>query len=332
MSKIKQYLDLLFRPEDYVVAGDLFTTRPKPLFHVNSVVDEFITINPIHPKMDMDTKHKNYIKGLGRRADCNVSQIRNVFLEFDSGTIEEQINLVTRSLPEEFISAVTFSGSKSIHAVIALDSPISREDHALVYDTLIHKFPTTDTTMRNPSRYTRLPGHIRASTGREQSLLHLAKGRVDTAKFMAWINEQERPIGRAPSPKPVRTGSTVTLKSNGVRGELSAKTKDWLRRGSDEGDHYYRLVSAVSDMRAQGYEYEEALDAAEQVFNNILGRDLERKFLINIQGIYNYSEGAMKVQYRAPRKLTVPGYDYTEAQKLLVELENYIGVKNETKS
>jgi hypothetical protein len=135
----------------------------------------YILINPLSgepaPKKSGD--------GDSMRGDSNVKTFRHCLVEFDDLGREDQLRFWSAAkLP---IRALVDSGGKSIHAWLDVqkignvttadewDAHIKRG----LYDRLLTPFGV-DRACSNPARLSRLPGCIRAETGRAQRLLWLS--------------------------------------------------------------------------------------------------------------------------------------------------------------
>ena len=103
--------------------------------------------NPVRPGLDDQTAAK----------DEGVVAFRHALVEFDSVPLEQQFAIVLATrLP---VSAVVYSGGKSLHAWVRVDAP-DRETYKQRV-AAIHALPLLagmDKANKNPSRLTRLPG------------------------------------------------------------------------------------------------------------------------------------------------------------------------------
>jgi hypothetical protein len=92
-------------------------------------------------------------------------------------------------------SAATFSGGKSVHFIVSLETPID-EITWREWATALIRVMGADASTKNPSRFTRLPGSIRKSeTGLiEQALLNL-RGRTPNNIVKSFI------MDHLPAPK-----------------------------------------------------------------------------------------------------------------------------------
>jgi len=103
--------------------------------------------NPVRPGLDDQTAAK----------DEGVAAFRHALVEFDSVPLEQQFATVLATrLP---VSAVVYSGGKSLHAWVRVDAPDRETFKQRV--AAIHALPLLagmDKANKNPSRLTRLPG------------------------------------------------------------------------------------------------------------------------------------------------------------------------------
>jgi RecA-family ATPase len=106
----------------------------------------------------------NPMKNANGKTDNDVAVYRHVLVESDEGTQEQQLGAILKiGLP---ISAITFSGDRSVHALVVVDAP----DHTTYRDRfeIVQQFCTqslglkVDGKNKNPSRFSRMPGARRA--------------------------------------------------------------------------------------------------------------------------------------------------------------------------
>ena len=103
--------------------------------------------NPVRPGLDDRTA----------ATDEGVAAFRHALVEFDSASLEQQFAIVLATrLP---VSAVVYSGGKSLHAWVRVDAPDRETYNQRV--AAIHALPLLagmDTKNKNPARLSRLPG------------------------------------------------------------------------------------------------------------------------------------------------------------------------------
>ena len=136
----------------------------------------YMGINPIRPGLDDRTA----------ASDAGVAAYRHTLVEFDSAPLEQQfaVILATR-LP---VSAIVYSGGKSLHAWVRVDAP-DKETYKRRVDA-IHSLPLLagmDKANKNPSRQTRLPGAQRKDKVQRVVALNLG-----AASWGEWEGLQEQ--------------------------------------------------------------------------------------------------------------------------------------------
>ena len=126
----------------------------------------------------------NPIKGY--REDCNCTAFRNFLVEIDFGPLSEQKAYIDRiGMP---YSAIVFSGNKSLHYLISLDSDLPSENIYRVFSEWILNIVTlADQNTKNPSRSIRIPGAWREPS-KKQRMVEL-RGPVKIADLVAWLNQ-----------------------------------------------------------------------------------------------------------------------------------------------
>jgi len=126
----------------------------------------------------------NPLDGEGRE-DKNVTDYRFALVESDNMPPEKQLALIHEMrLP---CAAITWSGGKSVHAIVHIDAKDKaqyRERVAKLYDHLRKNGFEPDTQNKNPSRLTRCPGWRRGDGW--QRLIE-----AETAEFLSWDEWQD---------------------------------------------------------------------------------------------------------------------------------------------
>lgn len=123
-----------------------------------------------------------------RRLDTNVTSFRNLLIEIDNMPLNEQELYVRSVLP---VTSQVFSGSKSYHFIISLETPLPDIDtYRHTWLRMQKLLPKIDKACKNPSRLSRLPYRIRPETGVEQKL-HFLGSRINTQEFLAMLPEIE---------------------------------------------------------------------------------------------------------------------------------------------
>lgn len=194
---------------------------------VNAIVDKrkynFFSINATHI----------------RRLDDNVYKFRNFLLEFDELDLAKQREIIN-TIPH---STIVFSGGKSLHVIISLETPLeNKQQYNLVAKALLKKVKEADPSTKNPSRFSRTPGAMRGVV--EQSLIYTGN-RIDNKDFSTWLGpiEQEDDY--------VNLGNSL---------HTSPWTKYYLWAGANKGERNSSLYKAACDLLRCGYSTEDIKD------------------------------------------------------------------------
>jgi hypothetical protein len=235
MIKINDFWDVLFNKDEHTCFAlnkygtELFPVRARPPW-----APLFFSINPMRP-------------GESRRDD-NVTCLRNILVEFDKGSSEQQMEML-RGVP---YSTLVWSGGKSHHAVISLEKPCTnREQYTQLFRRIQAKLPALDAVVKNPSRLSRVPGVMR-DNGKLQHLIDVRK-RIGQETLEAWLG---------PIPE--------KLKTEGPKWKslaLSPWTKYFLMFGSSTGSRNTDLLKAACDMFRHGYDFDTIKEKAETVLD-----------------------------------------------------------------
>lgn len=243
MTKLN-FLSCLFDIEEATCFGRF----PKDI-HIQKILSNdgfaaFFSINPMDP-----TK---------TRSDSAVTKYRNILVEMDKMPLEQQDQHITEiGMP---YSTAVYSGSKSIHYIISLEEELADEQ---IYRSFVKRvyravgMEYVDQTCKNPSRFSRLPGHIREETEKEQKLLVVNK-RVPNGELEEWL------LSRGIKPEEVWDNLTPEARSDFKNpGRLYAGTKNFLLYGAQKGEWNARIFKAAADMYRCGFNEEE-------IFNELI--------------------------------------------------------------
>jgi hypothetical protein len=214
---------------------------------------EFFCINPLDSKDNNPTQEWHSAHS-PRRADCNVTKFRNILIEMDNIELEVQLNLIKESgLP--FTTAV-YSGGKSIHFIISLETALTSKDEytalvCKVYKALNFIRPgAVDKANKNPSRLSRLANSLRKDKIKIQKLLVLGS-RVKNKILLDWIEENcpqevlERPISK-----------TTAIYNN--NGRLSPWARNVLMGGVQAGERNVTCFRLACEFAKLGMDSNEA--------------------------------------------------------------------------
>ena len=202
-----EFFDILFDNDEFTCFGNRFATKvssvPPKGYH------EFFCINTLSPEHDYDflTKEgRSY--DVPRRADLNVNCFRNFMYEMDSVGLEDQLRILTKcGIPW---STIVYSGGKSYHAILSLETPLEADYHSYEgvasYKTIWSRIAAyideyalangfknngnttsfVDKSSKNPSRLSRFP-MTRRDNGNIQAIISLGK-RISDREFVELVN------------------------------------------------------------------------------------------------------------------------------------------------
>lgn len=179
---MSNFLSTLFDTEDWTC----FTDSPYgvQIFKWPKDTHIFFSINPIDAFQDLQPSKPWHAVNKPRRADCNVTRHRNFLIEMDNMNLDEQKEYVLSKLP---VSAITYSGGKSLHFIISLKTPVSGQKYTELARRIHKLLPKSDPTQKNPSRLSRLPFRERPD-GKYQELLFLGD-RIEIATLEKLLPE-----------------------------------------------------------------------------------------------------------------------------------------------
>lgn len=205
-ADLKQYLELLFKPDEYVsyVTNDVYKNEDGKYVPAKGIytrtAEDLIESLEEHPD-DLgytvgDWKEEagawirfNPVDGKGIKNE-NVTAYRYALVESDTLPIGEQDELYRRfELP---IAALVYSGGKSLHAIVKIDAPDETEYYNRVdflYNFLQKQGIEIDRQNRNPSRLSRMPGVTRK--GKMQYLAATNIGRKSWSDWMDFVEDKE---------------------------------------------------------------------------------------------------------------------------------------------
>lgn len=244
LIEMDKFIYTVFNENEYTCFSDSPKGTRIWLVEAASTQDAFFSINPMDPDKT--------------RADSSVIKYRNLLVEMDKMPLEQQDQHITEiGMP---YSTAVYSGSKSIHYIISLEEELADEQ---IYRSLVKRvyravgMEYVDQTCKNPSRFSRLPGHIREETGKEQKLLVVNK-RVPNGELEEWL------LSRGIKPEEVWDNLTPEARSDFKNpGRLYAGTKNFLLYGAQKGEWNARIFKAAADMYRCGFNEED-------IFNELI--------------------------------------------------------------
>lgn len=187
------FIENLFDEGERVCSGNLFENKVTLVENLES--KEFFCINPltsvdVHYNKNGTEKQlakRRYMKP--RRADINVSSFRSFLFEMDSIPLINQLEILCNcGIP---FSTIVYSGGKSYHAILSLETPLDgchTENGIDAYkhiwkrlEAKIEKYANelgfnkvVDPSSKNPSRFSRFPLY-KADDREEQKLISVGQ-------------------------------------------------------------------------------------------------------------------------------------------------------------
>lgn len=196
VKHITTFLELLFEPDEYVgyvtevyehdgvlspTRGAYDRTAGQLIEALNSCGGDIGAVLGDYNKQAGAWVRVNPLDGKGVR-DANVTDYRYVLIESDSLPVERQ-NALMREL-ELPIVTLTYTGGKSLHAVVRVDAK-DRDEYrrrvAYIFDVCRKNGLDIDKACRNPSRLSRLPGFERG-----ERLQFLVDTNIGKGSFEEW--------------------------------------------------------------------------------------------------------------------------------------------------
>lgn len=174
---LDNFYDLLFDPEDHTCFGG--NVKSTGVYHYKIPYGRtlnYFTVNALHSTEDLNPTEPYHRKNRPRRADCNVMKYRNIMIEMDScGIPEQKVHIRESKMP---YSTCVYSGGKSLHFIIALETPLQSEEEYKCWWMAIDKIiknlgAKIDPSSVNPSSFSRCPNVYRENKGQTQHLLKI---------------------------------------------------------------------------------------------------------------------------------------------------------------
>ena len=187
---LDNFYNLLFDEDDYICFGEtLKSTGVNHFKFPYGRTRRWFTINALDSKEDRRPTEPYHDKNRPRRADCNIIKFRNIMIEMDSCSIPEQKVYIKQSrMP---YSTCVYSGGKSLHFVISLETPLQSEEEYRCWWKAIYKIMESlgaglDKSTVNPSSFSRCPNAYREDKDKIQHLLKV-NSRIKNEDMLVWF-------------------------------------------------------------------------------------------------------------------------------------------------
>lgn len=242
MTNIADFYTTLFDThEETCWSKDPYGVSTAPVATYAQHADKnYFVINPLHD----------------RRLDVNVSCYRNVLLEFDEVSLPEQL-LILADVP---YSTLVYSGGKSYHAIISLETPCqSRAEYDALVRRIYDRVPKVDKQTKNPSRFSRAPGVKRGTV--EQRLIEVTS-RILPTVLEHWLG-------------PDTVIQTLELYPTGPQlGRiLKGSTHYFMAFGAPHGEWNKSLFLSALDMARAGHAESHIVDCTKNINGHITASD-----------------------------------------------------------
>lgn len=233
------FKDLLFNENEWTCFGNEVTvTACKPLFLL-STDHSLVGLNPM----------------IESRRDNNVQTFRNILIELDSGSINEQQEYIKdKGLP---YSSAVFSGKRSVHHVISLEKPLpDLKSYKFICKWILNILEKADHATVNPSKFTRVPGATR-SPSCLQELLDL-RSRISREELNEWLNNY-------PSQRPKENIQRPSYNQRNFK--LPKLAIQWLSENDfPEGERNSRWFWIACRCKDAGFTFEETIHQLSDFF------------------------------------------------------------------
>lgn len=278
-----ELLNLMFRPGETICPHH--TKYAYDSIPLEKAFEEKVVLVPVDPKRspemvktdDLLLVALNPIKGT--RNDGNVYAYRNFLVEMDYGPLAAQMVYAKDQMKIPY-SAVVFSGSKSLHFLIALEDDLKSEDYwRLIAEWTLKIANMADQNTKNPSRSIRIPGAFR-EPGKQQKLVEI-RGRIKYSELKAWLDLH-------PDAEPKQHVRGEIGNAEGLEHLEKQWVKDILEKGIDVNKGRNKQWFAIScEFALAGYSEDATIRILEKYY--VPDRDFkEREWLAAIKSGFKH--------------------------------------------
>lgn len=259
---INDFFKLLF-PEENAQTNFCNDLRDTTVYsvHCGRPTTERFSLNCLHPTKDLNPTARYHSSTRPRRCNANVIVHRNILIESDAISLDEQKKWLQGSnLP---LSAIVFSGNKSLHIIISLEKAVSQKKYnklvMSLYSALVLSGFPVDTSCKSASQLTRYPDSVRSDRGIQQSLLFLGT-RIPNGALSTWINQR--------LPLIVKNNKKFKFSNNH---DISTKVRAFIETGVLISDTRHRsILNASIHLYLRGYSISEIQDELTNICEQIL--------------------------------------------------------------
>lgn len=294
----QELLKMMFRPGETVcVSPNKYGYHSLPLEEALS--DKIVTLVPTQESCakrniewcieNFDSSHTNNLTLValnpikGWREDLNCTAYRNFLIEMDYGPIPEQMAYAKKiELP---YSAVVFSGNKSLHFLISLDTDLPKyEVYYLLAEWTLAIANAADQQTKNPSRQIRIPGAYR-EPGKKQLIVE-QRGPTSLKDFSAWLAKHPNAKPKKPERRIVSEIEDFTKLKPWVQSKLAQIKLNLSSVGSKQGRNAEWFAIAC-EFALAGYDEDYTVDKLSGYFSP--DRDFkEKEWKTSIKSAFKY--------------------------------------------
>lgn len=280
-------LNLMFRPgENVCVSHNKYGYHSIPLEKALGGTVKMVSPNPDREIEEIDSSRLTLVALnpiTGWREDANCVAYRNFLIEMDYGPLAEQKAYAEAiGLP---YSAIVFSGNKSLHFLISLDTDLPNES---VWRTMaewtLAIATAADQNTKNPSRQIRIPGAFR-EPGKKQLMVE-NRGPTKLADFSAWLAKHPNAKPRPPEKREISGTADFSKLKPWVQRQMAQLKLGTGSVGSKHGRNKEWFAIAC-EFAIAGFSEDDTMEILSEYFNP--DRDFkEREWKTSIKSAFKY--------------------------------------------
>jgi RecA-family ATPase len=256
-EQFRKYIETLYKPGEFVnislpkvIRSADGKTIETPGGGQNYSIDKILAMTDSQLSATIDMLNKapggawvciNPVNAEGRK-NSDVTNFRYVLVESDSMSIEKQETFYRdHQLP---IKTLTYSGSKSLHAVVSVDAANIEEYKsrvAILYKYLEENGFKVDKANKNPSRLTRVAGFMRNGV-----MQRLVDTNIGCRSFNEWLNRSNDSTDDYPLVETLDLVNKPPLPEAIIEGILRRGHKMLLSGSSKAGKSFLLMELAVA--------------------------------------------------------------------------------------
>lgn len=234
-SHLVNFPALLFRKGEHV---NMCKVSPKESFNVIPV--EEMAFGAYHGKYFCI----NPLKAGSSRKQLNITQRRNILIEFDCDSLEDQWGIIrNKRIP---FRSVVYSGNKSLHVIIALDKDIGKRYYRDIMKRLKRVLPEADAACFEPARLSRLasPSQPLQETG----------SIITVDQLEEWLTS----LGCSKEEYEVIEAKQIAYNES-QKGKLTRATMNLLAGVTPKEDAHRATIGATKNLQELGYSREDII-------------------------------------------------------------------------